>query len=163
MHCKFGKAHRTLLVMKRVHAWGCVGIVCVCVHVRVYVRLYACACAHTPCCPTDAAVRITLCWSSLCRSRYKIFKLNCCSCYLSVERACASVVLKLATMSEHRFNTQCAVSTCTACSMRLFEQPTSTPSQTDRIPEGFRPSKLPLQSAEHTCAPDAVSAARKVC
>jgi hypothetical protein len=67
----------------------------------------------------------------------------CCCCSLSVERAGASMVPGLATMSERRFNTQCASNTCTLHSMPLIARPTSTPSQLDCVFKGSRPSKLP--------------------
>ena len=89
--------------MQRVRAYACVRVsVCAGVHVFVYVCACVCVCAWR-CAGVDfAETGVRMC---------------CFCCFLSVERAGASMVPGLARMSELCFNAQCAASTCTVRSM----------------------------------------------
>ena len=99
-----------------IHARVCV---CMCVRVSMRVCVHMCACVQArlcvSCCPTDAAV-VGMVNAGVAFAE-AIVRMCCCCSSLSVERAGASMVLGMATMSELCFNTQCAASTCTVHSM----------------------------------------------
>ena len=136
-------------VLARVYVFVCEQVY-VCVHAFVYTRaclcLYVCAHAHAyvrvcACTCVCACVQARLCvclaapqmlqWCAWCCAGVAfaeaIVRMCCCCCSLSVDfqRAGASMVPGLATMSEHHVNSQCAASTCNVRSMPR-EQPKPT-------------------------------------
>ena len=143
-------------VFERVHVYVCVRAceyVCnVCTRLCLYVFahahacecVYVCVCLCVPYCPTDAAVA----WRCAGAAFTEVgVRMCCCCCYsLSVERAGASMVPGLATMSELCFNTQWAASTCTVRSMpREQSNPTRTVFLKGPVQANFRASCLTKQ------------------
>ena len=108
-------------VCARVCACACV-FVCVCV--RVCARVCACMCVCTPVCVCLAAPQMLQWCAGRCVGA--TLRVCCCCCSLSVERAGASMVPGLATMSELCFNTVCGKH----CTMRSMTREQSKPTRT---------------------------------
>ena len=106
---------------------------CVCASVSVCVRLCLYVCVRCVCvcvlvCVPSCLTAAIVVWRCAGAAYTEVgVRMCCCCCSLSDERAGASMVPGLATMSELCFNTQCAASTCTVRSMpRKQSKPTWT-------------------------------------